>query len=289
MDQARRCPGPPPYSARASCAPCNAYFSRQPGELERINAEAADAQYNAAEAAELFRRMEAVVEKEVNKAAAMADEIKAVEYQVRPGAESNTQYSASALETTRGLNAMGKGAIYRETHWDSPDTSFPDDADVAAPMELGRCASTRRSPSRRSSGFTRRSRSPSTTATPSRARSRRPTTDGRSRSTCARSCRCPYIGPAHTSTLAHAPAHAHTHTRAHASATCSPANARANVWAPANVQDCEEDVGEAFDAYAKAGHAASVAKRKAERLGMQLRWMRQEEGLLRQTQTTQIC
>tara|TARA_B110001452_G_C15089559_1_gene380158 strand:+ start:650 stop:790 length:141 start_codon:yes stop_codon:yes gene_type:complete len=28
--------------------------------------------------------MEAVVEKEVNKAAAMADEIKAVEYQVRP-------------------------------------------------------------------------------------------------------------------------------------------------------------------------------------------------------------
>ena len=58
--------------------------SRQPGELERINAEAADAQYNAAEAAELFRRMEAVVEKEVNKAAAMADEIKAAEYQVRP-------------------------------------------------------------------------------------------------------------------------------------------------------------------------------------------------------------
>ena len=48
-----------------------------------------------------------------------------------------------------------------------------------------------------------------------------------------------------------------------------------------HVQDCEEDVGEAFDAYAKAGHAAGVAKRKAERLGMQLRWMRQEEGLLR--------
>ena len=58
---------------------------------------------------------------------------------------------------------------------------------------------------------------------------------------------------------------------------------------PLHVQDCEEDVGEAFDAYAKAGHAAGVAKRKAERLGMQLRWMRQEEGLLRQTQTTQIC
>ena len=71
--------------------------------------------------------------------------------------------------------------------------------------------------------------------------------------------------------------HMHPHTHE---------NTRAEL--PLHVQDCEEDVGEAFDAYAKAGHAASVAKRKAERLGMQLRWMRQEEGLLRQTQTTQI-
>ena len=86
------------------------------GELERINAEAADAQYNAAEAAELFRRMEAVVQKEVNKAAAMADEIKACEYQVRPDDESNTQ---PRLWNTRGLNSMEE--CDWATHWRSPD------------------------------------------------------------------------------------------------------------------------------------------------------------------------
>ena len=52
-------------------------------ELERVTAEASDAQYNAAEAAEAFKRMEAVVEKQVKAAAEIADEIKAVEYQVR--------------------------------------------------------------------------------------------------------------------------------------------------------------------------------------------------------------